>query len=296
MKIEHKNFTSSTIFLCKKIRGLHAIYRGTEQDLEAVRLMARERTLYSNAPVVEAIIDLKVAQPPGLSIEDLRKLVQENSGQYPIMEEEYRYQGGAYVAQAGEPMRHESEHWHSGFRCISGDKRRIYFIRLDGFAFSVRAPYERWESFRDEARRLWEAYRSASNVNYVTRIAVRYINRIDIPQRGYTGMRLEDYITIYPELPEDFPPNGTMSQYFLQLQVPQNDIESMLVINSTPEAPPVEGVSSVILDFDLFRETAEQPWEGKDDATVWSFLEKLHERKNEIFEASITDRTRELIQ
>lgn len=33
-----------------------------------------------------------------------------------------------------------------------------------------------------------------------------------------------------------------------------------------------------------------------DEEGVWSFFEELHVRKNQIFEACLTDRTRELIR
>lgn len=257
-----------------------------------------ERVHYANAPIVEAVIDLRIAQPADLSISDLQELVQENAEHYPIIEQQYVYQEEGYIDQAGAPLRQETEHWLNGFRCISGDRRRVFYARLDGFAFSVRAPYEGWSHFRDEAHRLWEAYRSTSAVAYVTRIAVRYINRLDIPQQeGEDKVNLEDYMRIYPELPSDFPPGDSpMAMYFLQMQIPQPDIDSMLVINSTPQAPTREHVVSLILDFDLFRERLEEPWEAENSESIWSFLEKLHERKNEIFEASITDRTRRLIR
>ena len=48
---------------------------------------------------------------------------------------------------------------------------------------------------------------------------------------------------------------------------------------------------SVILDFDLFRE---QIWQS-DDEEIWRFLEELRHRKNQVFNASITEKTKELI-
>lgn len=257
-----------------------------------------ERAQYANAPIVEAVIDLRVVQPEDLSVGDLQELVQENVQKYPTVAEEYRYQGEGYVEQAGAPMRQEAEHWHNGFRCVSEDERRVFNIRLDGFSFSMLAPYEGWERFSGEARRLWQAYRSLTGATSVTRIAVRYINRIDISLREGEGKAsLEDYIRVHPELPSDFPPDGgPMSMYFLQVQVPQPDIDSMLVINSTPQPTASEQVVSITLDFDLFRQQLEEPWEAENDKGIWGFLESLHKRKNEVFEASITDLTKRLIR
>jgi uncharacterized protein (TIGR04255 family) len=43
------------------------------------------------------------------------------------------------------------------------------------------APYENWNAVRDEARRLWALYRSIAKPSKLIRLAVRYINRIDMP-------------------------------------------------------------------------------------------------------------------
>ncbi len=65
----------------------------------------------------------------------------------------------------------------------------------------------------------------------------------------------------------------------------------MLVINEAIAPPTNPEIVTVILDLDLFRQ---EVWDSNDE-DIWHFLEKLRHRKNEVFEASITDRTRELI-
>ena len=47
----------------------------------------------------------------------------------------------------------------NGYIFASSDERQIFQARLDGFSFSRLAPYDRWETFRDEARRLVFAVR-----------------------------------------------------------------------------------------------------------------------------------------
>jgi uncharacterized protein (TIGR04255 family) len=46
-----------------------------------------------------------------------------------------------------------------------------------------------------------------------------------------------------------------------------------------------------VLDLDLFRDVR---WDPADDDALWAFMERLRVRKSEIFEASVTDKTREL--
>lgn len=251
-----------------------------------------ERTHYSRAPITEAIIDLRIAPAQGFSIEDLAPLREVVEDRYPTHEEEHvQYQQMAFIGadllQAG------GGHQLNGFRFISTDKRETFYARLDGFSFSIQAPYDRWESFRDEARSLWDLYSSVAMPEGITRAAMRYINRIDIPDT--TAVRLDDYLRTYPEVSADFPEEGDWSNFFMQVQLWQKDLGCWLVVNEAPDVPPAEGVLSIRLDLDMFREQYEEPWRA-DDAVVWEFLERLHDRKNEIFEASITNRTRRLIK
>jgi uncharacterized protein (TIGR04255 family) len=83
-----------------------------------------------------------------------------------------------------------------------------------------------------------------------------------------------------------------MVGFFMQASLWHDDIKCISLLNETLVEPPRSGIVAVILDIDLFR-TEDIPQE---DADIWRLFETLHERKNEVFEACITDRTRELIQ
>ena len=254
-----------------------------------------ERVHYSRAPITEALIDLRIVHSQGFSVDDLASIGDMLGDRYPNQEPMYLYSAQMSMPEVGNPMETETAHQHGGFSFTSQNKQHVFQARMDGFTFSTLAPYDRWESFRDEARRLWELYRSAAKAEGVTRAAVRYINRIDVPN-ATGGIRLEDYLRTYPEVSVDFPEEGIMSNFFMQLQLWQEDLGCWLVVNEAPDMPPAEDTMSVRLDFDLFREQYEEPWRTDDDTEVWNFLARLHDRKNEIFEASITNRTRRLIR
>jgi uncharacterized protein (TIGR04255 family) len=253
-----------------------------------------ERAHYRNAPITEALIDLRTTHAQDVSVNDLGVIGEKIADDYPTQEAMYLYSGQMAIGEPGHPMRAETAHQHGGFRFTSQNKQQIFQARIDGFTFSTLAPYDRWESFRDEARRLWELYRSAARVEGVTRAAVRYINRIDIPKVG--TVRLEDYLRTYPEVSEDMPQEGQFGNFFMQVQFWQEDLGCVLIINLAPAASPnEETTTSIRLDLDLFREQFAEPWRADDEA-AWEFLEELHDRKNEVFEASITEETRRLIR
>ncbi len=253
-----------------------------------------ERTHYSRAPITEAIIDLRIAPAQGFSVEDLIHLREVVADRYPIQEEEHvQYRQMSFVGT--DLLQTGGGHQFNGFRFVSENKREVFYARLDGFSFSIKAPYDRWESFRNEARSLWNLYSSVAMPEGVTRVAMRYINRIDIPDAA-EGVRLEDYLRMYPEFSVDFPESSLMNNFFMQLQLWQQDLGCWLVVNEAPEVSPDEEILSIRLDLNLFREQYEEPWPVNDDTMVWELLEQLHDRKNEIFEASITNGTRRLIK
>jgi uncharacterized protein (TIGR04255 family) len=253
-----------------------------------------ERAHYPNAPITEALIDLRITHAQDFSVDDLGKMGEAIADRYPIQEPMYFHSGQLAFQQDEDPVQVETTHEHVGFRCISQNKQQILQARRDGFTFSILAPYDRWETFRDEARRLWELYRSAAKVENITRTAVRYINRIDVPIATTPMVRVEDFLRTYPVIPSNWPYEDLQS-YFMQLQIPQVDLGGMIVINQATAPPPNPETTSILLDFDLFRTQYEEPWPADNDAAVWAFLEQLHDRKNEYFEGSITDRTRGLI-
>ena len=249
---------------------------------------------YANAPITEAIIDLKIVESWGLSIDDLAKIRDLVMDQYPNQEHEHVYSGQVYVESVGEPIQTDATYQVTGFRFTSRDKRQVFYARLDGFTLTVGAPYDRWETFRDEARRLWNIYRSVAKPEGVTRIEVRYINQLDIAAYASdpTNLELEDFVNVYPEAPNEW----TFNNFFMQLQVPQENPDCWLVVNEAPVWPPDQDAAMLQLDFDLFWERFEEPWQADDDTEVWGFLEQLHVRKNELFEASITKKTRRFIK
>jgi len=238
---------------------------------------------YSRAPITEAIIDLKVNFPEGFSVDNLEAIHTLISDHFPFKEPIYT---SSFVFQPGPTPKVNANQQQNGFMFRSEDGLRVFQAALSGFTFSQLAPYETWEHFRDEAKHLWEIYNNTCKPLNVTRAAIRYVNRLDLPG---PSLDFKDYLRTVPEVAPDLPQG--LSAFFMQLQIPQTDLNCMLIINEGLVPPASPGLVSVLLDFDLFRE---QIWRS-DDEEIWSFLEALRHRKNLAFEASITEKTRGLI-
>ena len=239
---------------------------------------------YARAPITEAIIDLRVVLPESARLEDLSAIARGREDEYPHKQDRHFTLG---QMQLGEQVSASASSRHIGYLFKSADGCNIFQARLDGFTMSRLAPYDRWERFRDEARRWWDEYYHVAKPTIATRIALRYINRLDLP---LPLADFKDYLRTVPEVSPDLPQG--LAGYFIQLRIPLVDINSMAVLSETIIEPVKPGVVSVVLDIDISR-SDDLP---SNHNALWEFFEELHVRKNEVFEACITDRTRELIK
>lgn len=245
---------------------------------------------YNNAPIVEAVIDLRVIPQSGISAVEIAAGLTEIRAAFPDRQEipadaRLQFNFGSHLPPSvgvSPALR--------GFRYVSVDKRRIFQAHVDGFTFSLMSPYDTWAAFKKEAQHLWETYFAVCRPSLIERVAVRYVNRFDLPGPLVV---LKDYFNTYPQEPIQLPYHD-FSNYACHLQVPQPDIQGMLILNQAAAAPVKPETVAVILDIDLFREAP--AWNADDGETIWRYMEVLHRRKNEVFEACITENAREVIR
>lgn len=237
---------------------------------------------YSKAPITEAIIDLRARLDEGLTGEsdDFDSQV---LADFPNKE---LIQTASVTIGPAPDLQVATERQQIGVKYTSADGVRVFQATRDGFTFNHLTPYDSWEPFRDEAMRLWQIYKNVFRPVNVSRVAVRYINRLELPA---AGLDFDDYLLTFPRIGPDLP--QLLAGFFMRLELPQVDLDSTLIINVTPAPSTDPNIYQVILDFDLF---CDRPW-SSDDEGIWGLLERLRVRKNEAFEASITDATRRLI-
>jgi uncharacterized protein (TIGR04255 family) len=241
---------------------------------------------YKNAPITEAVIEIRLRPPPeNRALKDLAESLKPDfPNQAPMRLLRSSISG---LQPEGPPLSQAISQANIGFRLSNPANSRALQLTFNGLAYSHLAPYTDWQTFRAEARPLWEKYRAISRDAKLVRCALRYINRIDIPGEQ---IELYDYFNLYPKIPTELPRQDFVAMA-LNVQMPQPDLDCMAVINQALSEPVKTGYISVILDIDVFR-LGIKSWQ---DSDVWLFLDKLRDRKNEIFECCITDRTRGLI-
>jgi len=239
--------------------------------------------LYSKAPITEATIDIRVTLPEDFTLAHLEAFE-------VVLGQNYSEKQNLHIDEfLVQPDAHASEHrtQQIGYRFVNADKRRIVQARSDGFAFSLLAPYEHWEAFSQEARSLWRQFCDHVKPVTITRLGVRYINRLDIPS---ATIELKKYLATVPEIADGMP--QVLQRYFMQLVLPMDEIRATAIINQALVPPPVPETTSIMLDIDLFRDQdVPQGEQG-----IWQAFDELRNAKNLIFDASLTESAKGLIK
>lgn len=247
---------------------------------------APQRRIYDRAPLLETIIEVRVSGAGPSDLATLRRVRAGDETRYP--EEAALMHGSVSVEMTGvvPSVAAAAASQLVGYQWRNPTGAELFRVLRDRFSYHKLRPYTRWELCRDEAQRLWIKYREAAMPQQVVGIGLRYINRLDIP----VSSELSEYLLTGPEIAPGIQPE--MSAYMMALTVPQVDIpNTRLVLRQGTVAPPAPAVASVMLDIDVIRDLNGSP----DSTELWQAFEQLHQRQNETFEFSITDRTRGLI-
>jgi len=246
------------------------------------------RPHYTRAPIAEAIIDIRVANPGEVALskvtEGAETLTNDFPSRLPIQQLQMGFQ--ADVNQPGTGLFTNNQEL-LGWRLVSKDQDRILQLQRIGFSYSHLPPYSDWENFRSEAKKYWSTFRKTLGAGAVSRVAVRVINKIPIPK---AEVDISKYLTVYPVVPETMPSIANALFMQLQLSMPHIYPDARAIVNIA-SGPPDESGAHLILDADLFIERI-----VSDDKEMWDILEKLGLEKDVIFEACITDEVREVIR
>jgi uncharacterized protein (TIGR04255 family) len=241
-----------------------------------------EYQILRKAPITEALIDIRVKLTPDLDVRKIDSIYESIKNEYPLKQEQKISQ--VHVEQKPGEDIVKSLIKISGYRYISSDEKRIVQVRLDGFTFSRLHPYTTWEDLRSEAYRLWLLYKEITSPELIIRVALRYINNLNIPM---PIKDFSDFLTAPPPVPEGLPQG--VSSFLTRVFIHEPTIRANAIITQALEQV-VTDVVPIILDIDVFKLQSE----GIEEKEVWDAIGKLHDFKNQIFFKSITDKLKEM--
>lgn len=240
--------------------------------------MTSEYPHLPNAPIVEALIDLRVGLADDFDVEVLRALHEQIVTDFPRLETQQLIQGKLHFSASG-IVAEDTEHAIRGFRMLSADGKDIVQFRRDGFTFSRLHPYTQWATFFDRSWDLWRLYARTVDPSGVTRLATRFINRLKCPLEFDLG----EYFEAPPEVPDGVP-DVFASFLYKYVLAPVDGITSNVTL-TTERWTTGEDFTSVVFDIDCY---VRKDLRADEDETLKSIFLKLREMKNRIFFRSLT--------
>lgn len=244
-----------------------------------------------NYPVMEAIIDIFVTLPKGTTLKKLYDFHEEIKAEFPKIKTRKKWTGNICISNEQAEIQ-STQGEIEGYWFTTDTESKIIQFRLDGYSFNKLKPYKSWDSFKNEAMIYWDKYKKIAVPTTVSRIGIRYINRIDIP---LPITDISEYFQTRPEISEKLPQG--LSGFLMRLVIPLPDI-----IKDDPISPIAYVTQTIgkisedkktipfIFDINIQGNVNLKP----EDSDVWSIIECLKKSARDIFQESITDKTREL--
>lgn len=242
---------------------------------------------FDKPPISEAVFDIRVETPDGITVDVLKPTFESVKDRFPDEKKNMVFQGGIQFGEGGAPSMMQTASEQYGFSLRSSDGKKIAQTRRDGFTFNNLAPYVGWKAFSDEAKELWGLYKKVAKPKLVNRLALRYINRIDLPKEVSD---VKDYLFTLPALAPEIPQN--IGGFFMRVQVSDSASKSQAFIVTTVE-PSTDGQGiCLIFDIDAFQIVDIV----NDDDAMWKSFNELRIFKNNLFDKSFTPKAKELFR
>jgi len=252
--------------------------------------MTENYTTFPNPPITEALIDIRTDLPKEVTLDNLILFYDEVKERFPLKEEKVQWKTGFKVSPGLGPQISEHVGGIDGYLFRSSDKSKIVQSRLDGFTFNKLKPYEDWGTFCNEAKELWIKFLKIAKPKNTTRLALRYINQIDIP---LPFKEFNEYILTIPEIAPGLP--NALSEFLMKLVISNDEIKSKAIILETMknvETKNGQKILPLIFDIDVFRQISLDP----NSEEIWNIMSTLRNFKNDIFFNSLTDKAKELFK
>lgn len=231
----------------------------------------------NNAPIIEAVIDFRFLPALAIETNQIDELHKAVIAEYPIKQENKEFQLGFIVGPEQTTQQTMSDNI-IGYRFENPEKKYVVMVGKNGFSLSKLAPYDDWESFLEEAKRISDLYFGIFGHQNITRTALRYINVIEVAE---DTADFDDYLVAGPKVPEGLP--NVVSEFLLRNVIPCLDHKSNVTIIQAFGDGDQIGKAKIILDIDVVCYEAFNSKSGRQ----WELLDILRALKNNAFFKSL---------
>jgi uncharacterized protein (TIGR04255 family) len=245
-----------------------------------------KRRIYKDPPIIEALCEFRFVpdQPWDWTIPGL--FYREVESEFPIRREFDPF-----------PVSFQVEGQEASIQNVASNVERMQFVRQDEgaliqigpnvVAVNHLKPYSSWENFKQMIDRALNVYRKVASPQAISRIGLRYINRLEFP--GLQSVDIDRFLLAAPAVPSTVP--QTFTSWLQRVEIPFEQANGLLALHSGSARS--EGQQNVAFLLDLDFITLQAELVKLDSAMEWA--EKAHDEIEKTFEACITDETRKLL-
>lgn len=250
--------------------------------------IARIRHL-AKAPIAEALLDIRVQPREDITVEHLLALEDMLRPAYEQRKEKRQNQFQIKVDLTKPDAGHAkiSSPVTTGYSFANVDGSRLVQVAREGFTQNFLPKYSDGDDLLTESRKNWESYARVAMPALITRLALRYINRISIPTQE---MDFNDYFPEAPRVPAELP--QFLANYFSRVTIINPEIGAHAAVAQAFSGEHDETGIQFVLDIDVYIEREYH----SGDKEIWEKLAELRKFKNEIFFAHASDKLLELFE
>ncbi len=236
----------------------------------------------SRAPITEAIVDFRVKANSEFQVATFADLREVLRGEFPEVAEQKLFQATFGVSKGDLLAPRETNVGLGGFIFKSSDGLDLVQFRIDGFTYNRLKPYSSWDEIFPRAIELWKLYVEKAKPLFITRLALRYINHIEISGRSF-----EKFMTAPPRLTEQI--DLDVKGFLTRITVQDRDTEMLAHVTQALQDDITQ--PKLILDIDAFRKTDLEVEEEQTDLEIQRTFDALRNFKNKMFFASLKEET-----
>lgn len=246
---------------------------------------ANKAERYKYPPVTEAVIGVNFAQ--NFSNDLLKSVSTKLAKNYPIHQPLQNLSFNLNLNAQTDGSHQSFTQVEAGHRHSSPDMTELALALPNSFVVSQLAPYPTWDVFLKRFKRDWKHLKRSLGHQEIKRVGLRYINRIDIPTISPI-VHHEHFLNVFPQVPDILSP---LMAGAIQTVSYVDEIKCKVTLNSGLVESPILNHTSFLLDLDVAREI-ELP---RNDEELFALLDSMRLKKNQIFEACISQRARDEI-
>lgn len=240
------------------------------------------RQEYNNSPLIEALIEVYFSQTKNdfsLWVDFYNRLKKN----YPTVEESIIPVAEIQVNQNGESQQRISPEKH--YRFSQKGKSKLVQANKDFVTIHQLKPYEGYELFKAEAEKVINHYIDIAAPKMVSRIGMRYVNQIVIPE---TSIELSRYFKYIPQIPEEV--TEGINDVLLQIQFSPRNSNHQVMTSLKSGISSIENRLVFIMDiYDILEINDEINTDS-----ILTSLDEAHYNIERVFEGFITNEARKI--